>query len=120
MALSLQAQGFALVHHVEIRIESREDGVLLQQPGAESVDRGDVGAFQLAANFGVLRKSANQPFVHVAGGLVGEGNGENAQRIDAAFDQQSEILNQDRGFAGARAGDDAGVARRLLHGNGGN
>ena len=54
-------------------------------------------------------KAAASFVAHVAGGLFGEGDGQDAQRVDAGFHQPAEVLDQDGGLAGAGAGHDAGI-----------
>ena len=50
--------------------------------------------------------------LHVGGGFFGERDGEDVARLEAiVFDQRSIAFDQNRGFAGARTRDDAGIRR---------
>ena len=111
---ALLARGFSLVHHVEFGIEPGEYRVLLQQARAKSVHGRDVGALQPAANFRARVELLRQLFTHVVGGFIGEGDGQDAQRIDAAFHQVFEVCDQHGGLAGARTGHHASIAGRIF------
>ncbi len=55
----------------------------------------------------VAAKQAPDALAHLAGGLVGEGDGEDAPRGDAALaDQVGDAVRDDAGLAGAGAGED--------------
>ena len=114
----LLARRFALVHYMELGIETGEHGVLLQQAGAEPVHRGNIGALQLAADLCAVAKRVRQSVAHVVGGFVGEGDGQNAQRVHAAFHQALEVLDQNRRLPGSRPSHHAGVPRCLFDGDG--
>ena len=111
----LHAPGFGGIEHAELRVDAGEHGVLAQQSRAEAMHRGDPGALQLGACFGLLLEGLRQLLAHVAGGLFGEGDGEDAQRIDAGAHQLAEVFHQHGGLAGAGSGHDAGIEVPLGH-----
>ncbi len=114
----LLARRFALVHYMELGIETGEHGVLLQQAGAEPVHRGNIGALQLAADLCAVAKRVRQSVAHVVGGFVGEGDGQNAQRIDPGRNQALEVRHQNRRLPGSRSSHHASVPWSLLDGDG--
>ena len=105
----LHAPGFGGIEHAELGVDAGEDGVFAQQAGAEAVHGGDPGALQFGACFGLLLEGLRQLLAHVAGGLLGEGDGQDAQGIDSGGHQLAEVFHQHGGLAGAGSGDDAGI-----------
>jgi hypothetical protein len=53
-----------------------------------------------------LRQKPRDALLHFAGGLVGEGDGENISRRDAPGDEVGDAERDDAGLAGAGAGED--------------
>ena len=94
----LHAPGFTLVGHAKLRVHAGEDRVLAQQACTKAMDGGDPGALQAGADFRVVVERRGQFLAHVARGLFGKRDGQNAQRIDVFRYQAAEVLNQHSGL----------------------
>src|ERR1019366_8352971 len=93
----------------ELRIDSRGDRILLQQPLAKAVDGGDIGCFYLPPDAGIRGKSSRHLVLHVGSGFLGESNSQNLARQDALEDQLAVTFHQYGGLPGTGTSDDAGV-----------
>ena len=64
-----------------------------QQLGAERMERAQPDAVRLGAD------EVGHAFLHFLGGLIGKGNGQDAVRCDAQFQEVSNAAGQDLGLA---------------------
>ena len=104
-----QHLGFPGVNDFKAWIETRFQGVLAQQAGAEGVDGGDLRGLKRIPVGGVTL--LHQAHEHVRGGLLGEGDRKNLVGPEALLrDQPAKALDQHRGLARTRTGHDANVA----------
>ena len=92
----------------EARVDADRATVAPQDPRTEAVEgaHGDLSA-------GLLADQADDPLAHLAGGLVGEGHGQDVPGPDALdADEVGDPMGQDAGLAGPGAGQDEERALR--------
>ena len=113
-----RAQLFGLVVDDEVAFVAKLLDVLPQDADAEGVEGGDGRAVGL----GVRRKARGagqkfrDAFLHLAGGFVGEGDGQNILRRDAARDHVRDAVGDDARLARARTSENE---HRTIDGLGG-
>jgi hypothetical protein len=114
-----QAPLLVLVGHREERVDAGLDRPLVQQVGAEAMDRADARELELlerALEVRALRAAGSrlaegpldlraQPQLHLAGGLLGEGHGDHAlERAAPCAQGRDDARHERRGLAGAGGG----------------
>ena len=97
-AILTQLAAVGLVVDGEVAVEVEAVGVLAQQAGAEAVEGADPDA--AAGHEGL------DALAHLAGGLVGEGDGEDVAGPDALLEQVGDAAGDDARLAAAGAGQD--------------
>ena len=101
------AELIGLVVDHEIALVTEMLDVLAQNPGAERMKSANDGAGRFLAGGAVLFAAANQPggaLLHLAGGFVGEGDGQDVAGIDAFFNQARHARGDDASLARSGAG----------------
>jgi hypothetical protein len=102
-----QPLGLQLVEHPKMRVDAGGKSVRSQDPGAETVDRGDEGAFGGAGLLPApqLQESGADPRPHLRRGLLGERDREDRLHRLAVVDHRAhESLHEHGRLARARAG----------------
>ena len=93
-----QAVAVVLIVNGEVALQAEPVGVLPQQAGPEAVEGADPDP--------AVGHEGLDPLPHLAGGLVGEGDGQDVVRLDALLQQVGDAAGDDAGLAAAGPGQD--------------
>jgi hypothetical protein len=107
-----------VLQHPKAGIDARGERVRPQQPRAEAVDRRHVSALRGQPGLAVaqLGQPLAQALAQLAGGLLGERDGQHAAGVDAALDHRPRAALDDHGgLAAARVGVQQPRAAAGLH-----